>query len=130
MLELVTVQEAADHIRTDSTADNAWFQTWIPAISAAVASWLKAPWRLYMVARDAQGLILLDSAGEPIVLEDSSGPIINPVVRAATLVELSQQYRFRDGSGTAGVPSHAGHGYVLGAGATSLLNALRKTTVQ
>jgi hypothetical protein len=129
MLELVTTAEAAAHIRTDSAADDAWFSTWIPAVSEAVAAWLKDPWRLYMVAKDAQGVILLDSAGEPIILEDSSGPIINPSVRAATLVELAQQYRFRDGSGAASVPAHAGHGYTLGAGATSLLNSLRKTTV-
>ncbi len=130
MLELVTVQEASDQIQADTVAVNGWMSIWIPAVSQAVASWLKDPWRLYMVARDAQGVILLDSAGEPIVLDDSNGePIVNPTVKAAVLVEIAQQFRFRDGSGAAAVPSHAGHGYVLGAGATSLLNALRKTTV-
>ncbi|MES2910615.1 MAG: hypothetical protein V4718_04465 [Pseudomonadota bacterium] len=130
MLELVTPEDVRDHLQIDNDAYDRWMAIWIPAVSAAVASWLKDPWRLYMVARDAQGNILEDSAGEPIVLDDSSGdPIVNPTVQAATLIELAQQRRFTDGSGAAAVPATAGHGYVLGAGATSLLNALRKSTV-
>lgn len=131
MADLVGMQDARDHLRIDNDADNSWLMMWIPAISAAVLSWLKDEWRQYVLATDADGNVLLDSNEIPIPLEDGDGePLINPLVSAACLVELSQQYRFRDGSGAASVPSHAGHGYVLGTGATSLLNGLRKTTVR
>ena len=129
-MDLCTLEEARSHIRTDSDADDAWFAVWIPAISQAVMSWLKDDWRAYEPSLDSEGNVIEDSNGDPIPAEDSNGPIVKPMVRAAVLIELAQQYRFRDGSGAAAVPSHWGHGYVLGAGATSLLTSVRKTTVR
>lgn len=129
-MDLVTVQEAKDQIRIDSDADDSWLALWITAISAAVVSWLKDDWRVYVLSRDEHGDLILDSNDDGIPEEDSNGLVLNPVVKAAVLVELAQQYRFRDGSGAAAVPSHWGHGYVLGAGATSLLSGVRKTTVR
>ena len=129
MAELVTIDQARDHLRTDTAADDAWLETWIPAVSGAVLSWLKQEWRAYVASTDAEGNVIEDSNGDPIPLEDSNGPVVKPVVMAAVLVELGQQYRFRDGSDAAAVPSHWGHGHVLGAGATSLLAATRKATV-
>lgn len=129
MADLVTATEARDHLRA-TTADDSWLAIWIPAISAAVLSWLKEDWRAYVPLLDADGAPLLDSNGDEIPEEDTSGHYtVKPQVRAAVLVEIGQQYRFRDGSGAAAVPAHWGHGYVLGAGATSLLAALRKSTV-
>lgn len=130
MADLVTIQEAKAHLRVDSTADDTWLAVFIPAISQAVLTWLKDEWRAYEWVTDSTGEFLRDSNDEPYILEDSNGPVIKPVAAAACLVELAQQYRFRDGSGAAAVQSHAGHGYVLGAGATSLLNGLRKGTVR
>lgn len=131
MADLVGMQDARDHLRIDNDADNSWLMMWIPAISQAVMTWLKDEWRAYVPATDDEGNVLFDSSDEPILEEDGDGePIPKPVVSAAVLVEISQQYRFRDGSGASAVPSHAGHGYVLGAGATSLLSALRKTTLR
>ena len=129
-MDLCTLEEARSHIRTDSDADDAWFAVWIPAISQAVLSWLKDDWRAYEPSLDPEGNVIEDSNGDPIPAEDSNGPIVKPMVRAAALIELAQQYRFRDGSEAAAVPSHWGHGYVLGAGATSLLTSVRKTTVR
>lgn len=129
-MDLCTLEEARSHIRTDSDADDVWFAVWIPAISQAVLSWLKEDWRAYEPTLDAEGNVIEDSNGDPIPAEDSNGPIVKPMVRAAALIELAQQYRFRDGSEAAAVPSHWGHGYVLGAGATSLLTSVRKTTVR
>jgi hypothetical protein len=130
MTDLVTLEQARSHLRIDNDADDTWLTTWIPAISQAVFTWLKDEWRAYEWMRDSDGEFLRDSNDEPYILEDSNGPVIKPVAAAACLVELAQQYRFRDGSGAAAVQSHAGYGYVLGAGATSLLNGLRKTTVK
>lgn len=126
---LVTLQEARDHVRVDSTADDGWLQMAIEGVSDAVLRWLKKDWRAYVLYEDSNGVVT-DSSGEPIPLEDSNGPIVKPVVKMATLVEIAVQYRFRDGDGTPAVPSHWGHGYVLSAGPTSLLTALRKSTVQ
>ena len=129
MADLVTIEQARIHLRTDSDADDSWLEMMIPAISGAVLSWLKQDWRAYVLVTDASGVVIVDSNDEPIPFEDSNGPVVKPVVMAAVLVEIGQQYRFRDGSEAAAVPSHWGHGYVLGAGATSLLAALRKSTV-
>ncbi len=124
-MNLVSVEEARMHLRVDSLDDDPWFATWIPAVENAVFTWLKDAWRAYEASGD------VDSAGDPIPAEDSSGePIPKYAVKAAILVELAQQYRFRDGSDAGAVPAHWGHGYVLGAGATSLLSGLRKSTVR
>lgn len=129
MADLVTLEQARTHLRTDTDADDAWLEMMIPAISGAVFSWLKEDWRAYVPATDANGEVIVDSNGDPIPFEDSNGFTVKPLVMAAVLVELGQQYRFRDGSDAAAVPSHWGHGYVLGAGATSLLSGTRKSTV-
>lgn len=124
-MSLVTVEDARMHLRVDSMDDDPWFATWIPAVESAVFTWLKDAWRAYEPSGD------IDSAGNPIPAEDSNGdPIPRFAVKAAVLVELAQQYRYRDGSDAGAVPSHWGYGFVLGAGATSLLSGLRKSTVR
>lgn len=134
MLDLVSVAEARAHLRLDDVnsgggPDDAWLAIFIPAISEAVRSWLKVDARLYVPLRDSAGDIVRDSAGDPIPQEDSNGPVVNPSVRAAVLIELASQFRFREGEGENTVPSDAGHGYVLSKGATALLAGLRKSTV-
>lgn len=124
-MSLVSIEEARMHLRVDSLDDDPWFATWIPAVEDAVFTWLKDAWRAYEPSGD------LDSAGNPIPAVDSNGDAIPKfAVKAAVLVELAQQYRYRDGSAAGAVPSHWGYGFVLGAGATSLLSGLRKSTVQ
>lgn len=131
MAELVTRNEVKSHLMMDTDAADGWIDMMILAISDAVLSWLKDEWRAYEVLRVADGAIDLDSNGDPIVLTDSNGdPMVRPVVKAATLVEIASQFRFRDGDGAVAVPSNAGHGYVLSAGPTSLLSGLRRSTVK
>jgi len=135
MLELVTQADARAQLRLDEIdsnggADDPWLSIFIPAISESVARWLKDEWRLYVLETDADGNVIEDSSGEPIPIEDSSGAFtVKPVVRAAVLVELASQFRFREGDGTNSVPADAGYGYTLCNGATALLAALRKSTV-
>lgn len=130
MTQLVSVDEARLHLRVDSYADDLWIDIFITAISSAVMSWLKDDWRCYETIEDSNGDKIEDSNGDQTPATDANGDlIVQPIVKAAVLVELGQQYRFRDGSGAAQVMPHWGHGYVLGAGATSLLVALRKGTV-
>ena len=122
MTPLVTVEEACEQLRIDGMADDPWLEIMIPAISAAVLSWLKDPLRAYETEED--------SNGDLVLVEDSNGDNI-PLAqaKAACMVELAQQYRFRDGGGAAKHPESWGHGYVLGVGATSLLWSPRKSTV-
>lgn len=129
-MEFVTIEEARAQIRIDTAVDDQWLNLWIPAVEGAVRSWLKDEWRLYVSSG------VEDSNGDPIPEEDSNGPVVQPMVKAAVLVELAQQYRFRDGGGDGDMAQGGrsidgrGHGYILGRGATALLVALRKSTVQ
>lgn len=131
MPALVTREEVKSQLMMDNNAADGWIDMMILAISDAVLSWLKDEWRAYEVLRDGDGAMVLDSNGEPILLTDSNGDLmVRLVVKAATLVEIASQFRFRDGDGAAAVPSHAGHGYVLSAGPTSLLSGLRRPTAR
>jgi len=135
MLELVTLDEARQQIRSDGDSDGAdddlWLDIAIKAASAAVAGWLKDRWRLYQPELDSEGKPVLDSDGVPVLETDSNGDfIVAPVVRLAVLVEVSSQYRFREGEGKDNVVTpDAGHGYVLNKASTALLAHLRKTPV-
>lgn len=134
VLSLITPEEARQQLRLDPPdsaggADDAWLDMFIPAISEAVAAWLKDPWRLYVSERDSDGVVVVDSDGNPVPAEDSSGdPIVHPTVRAAVAIELASQYRFREGEGDNRVDQAEGHGYMLSRGATALLTGLRKPT--
>ena len=130
MLELVTLADARHQLRLDEVdssggPDDGWLAIFIPAVSEAVATWLKDEWRLYVPLTDSSGAVMTDSAGDPL-----PSTTIRPVVRAAALVELASQFRFREGEGTNVVPADAGYGYVLSKGATALLAGLRRSTVR
>lgn len=123
IVELVTEAEASAHLRLDAD-ESTWLAVWIPAVSGAIMSWLKEDRRIYLPLEDSSGIIE-DSNGDPLPSDT-----IHPTIKAAALVELASQYRFRDGDGAAVVPPHWGHGHQLCAGATALLVAFRKSLVQ
>ena len=133
-MDLLTKEQAYSHLRldtdSDGSPDDGWLEIWIPTLSDAVALWLKDAWRLYLPQLNSDGAPVLDSNGDPIPAEDSNGNyIVRPVVRGAVLIELERQYRSRGGEDDTDVDPSAGHGYVLGRGATSLLSGLRKSTL-
>lgn len=129
MEQFVTVEQAADHLRTESD-DERWLALWIPAVSMAVKAWLKDAWRCYEVERNPEGKMVLDEHGMPQPLKDKHGDlVVSELVKVATLAELASQYRFRDGEGASVVPATAGHGYVLSNAATAILASLRRSTV-
>ena len=95
----------------------------IPSISHAIAAWLdNDEHRIFLMTQDTDGapVFELDQQGEMIV---------HPTVKMACLVELAQQYKNREGTESAGVPAHWGHGYTLGIGATALLSSIRRSVV-
>lgn len=131
--DLVTFDEAYAHLRcevdgTNGSPDDPWLSIFIPAISQAVSNWLKVDARLYVPEVDSAGEPILDSAGDPVPALPLT---VLPVVKAAVLVELASQYRFREGEGVDNVvPDAAGWGYVLNKTSTALLTPLRKSTVR
>lgn len=135
MPDLITKQEACEHLRldydSDGSADDGWLSIFIPAVSEAVKLWLKDSWRPYEIEIDSDGQPVLDSDDRPVVVLDSEGqPVVRWVVKAACIVELASQYRFREGEGKDNVVTpDAGHGYVLNKASTALLAPLRKPTV-
>lgn len=124
MLELVTTDEAAQQLRLDDDAYDDWLAIWIPAVSEAVRSWLKDDWRMYVPEIDSAGDVVIDSSGDPVPSE-----VVNPAVKAAVLMELASQMRYREGEGDNRVQSQDGYGFTLSRGATAILSGLRKPTV-
>lgn len=131
MNNLVTLDEARDHLRLYGSHDDPWLSMFIPAVSEAVRLWLKDDWRLYQWQRDEVGEVVLDDAGRPVpMLDDDGDPVVSWAVKAACLVELSAMYLYREGEGKDNVvPADAGYGYVLNKTSTALLAPLRRPTV-
>lgn len=135
MSDLITREQAYEHLRLDYTSDGSpddgWLDVFIPAVSEAVRLWLKDSWRPYELVLDSDGKPVIDSDGDPVPLLDSDGqPVVRWAVRAACLIELGSYYRFREGEGKDNVVTpDAGHGYVLNKASTGLLAPLRLPTV-
>lgn len=132
MTSLVSLAEARAHLRlddpdTDGGPDDLWLSVFIPAVSEAVLNWLKDEWRAYYPEMDSNGVVSTDSNGDPIPATPLTPKLS---VKAAVLIELASQFRFREGESTDNVVTpDAGHGYVLNKVSTSLLVPLRKPTV-
>lgn len=132
--DLVTLAEARAHLRLDFEEDSgdgfgpddSWLEVFIPAISEAVAGWVKEDARLYVSATDSAGEPIIDSSGEPVPAEPL---VVRPVVKAAVLLELSNVYRYREGEGKDNAMP-AADGYVLNKASTALLTPLRRPTVR
>lgn len=117
---LVTLQQARDHLRADTDADDADLELKIEAASAAVIDYLAE-----FVPVDSQGDVLIDSQGDFIGVAERSMKRI----KSAVLLTVAYLYRERDGSQEHAVPTQWGYGYSLPQGATALLYSLRKPTV-
>jgi hypothetical protein len=93
---LVTLQEARDHLRSDTTADDSDLTLKINAASGAVLNYLKgaSPWQYEY---DSNLGVQLDSAQQPIPFLDSNGQkILRWEVRAAVLLMVGYLYKDRD----------------------------------
>lgn len=97
MVMLVTLQQASDHLRRDTNADDADLTLKIQAASAAVINYLKSA-SPYEPELDSNGDVVLDSNDDIVYALDSNGdPIPLPVVRLAVLYLIGVLYRDRDG---------------------------------
>lgn len=97
MVMLVTLAQAREHLRSDTTADDNDLTLKIHAASGAVRNYLKSS-KPYVQEVDSSGDPALDSFGEIIYEHDSNGlPIPLPEVQQAVLYLIGVFYRDRDG---------------------------------
>lgn len=122
---LVTLQEASEHLRRDTTDDDQDLTLKIHAASAAVLNYLKRESLAYEPERDSSGNVIRDEDGFPIpVLDDDGDPIVRFEVRAAVLLMLGELYKNREGEQGGEIPTQWGYGY-LPRPVVSLLYPLR-----
>lgn len=86
MVMLVTLQEASDHLRRDTTDDDADLTLKINAASNAVINYLKNPNIVYQGSFDSSGDYIVDSS---LTVRDE--------VRSAVLIVLGVLYADRQG---------------------------------
>lgn len=97
MVMLVTLQQASDHLRRDTTDDDNDLRLKIGAVSRAILNYLKDDMLAYQFEMDEHGEPVLDSAGDIIYLLDSAGDFIpREEVQAAVLIMLGVVYVDRD----------------------------------
>lgn len=93
MVMLVTLQEASDHLRRDTDDDNNDLILKIKGVSRAILNYLKDDMLAYQFEMDEHGDPVLDSSGEIVYLEDSSGDFIpRTEVQQAVLLMLQTVY--------------------------------------
>lgn len=97
MVMLVTLQQASDHLRRDTTDDDADLILKISAISRAILNYLKDDMLAYEFDMDEHGQPILDSAGDISYILDSNGDFVpRPEVQQAVLIMLGTVYTDRD----------------------------------
>lgn len=84
-MKLVTVEQAANHVRTDN--DDPMLALYVEAASAAVLAYLKTGAEMFL---DTAGFVPLDSNGDPVGVPYD--------VQAAVLLQTGYLYRQRDTS--------------------------------
>jgi hypothetical protein len=113
---LVTLEQASDHLRRDTDADDADLALKIETASELVVDYLKDA----ATFLDSSGEVPTDSAGNPIGVPAR--------VRQATLLMVGELYKDRDGQQEGAVPTQWGYGY-LPQGVTAVLYSMRVPTV-
>jgi hypothetical protein len=114
-IKLVTLQQASDHLRRDTDADDNDLILKIEAASRAVLNYLKVDGMAFLEL-DSAGDVELDSAGDALGVPEE--------VKAATLLLLSSFYSDRSGQS-----SGFRMGY-LPEPVTALLYPLRKPAME
>lgn len=116
----VTLERGKQHLNMDHDLDDVLISAYIAAASEAVKNYLKSA-SPFEIERDSNDDPIVDSAGDPIYVVDSSGDKVPKyVVQAATLLQLGFLYKDRD--------ENANEAYQMGylpKPVTALLYALR-----
>lgn len=97
MVMLVTLEQASEHLRRDTSDDDSDLILKIHAASAAIQNYLKNPLLAFQYLTDENGVIILDSSDQPELVVDSAGNYIaRPEVQIATLIMIGIFYADRD----------------------------------
>ena len=110
---LVTLQQASDHLRRDTTDDDTDLTLKIAAASNAVLTYLRNTSYAYVPTVDSAGQIVRDSAGYPVPALDSAGEkTVLQDVQFATLLLVGEFYKSREGEQDGAIETQWGYGYL------------------
>lgn len=127
-MDLVTLQQAREHLRSDTDDDDADLKLKISAASSAVLAYITAS--VWEPQRDEEGRPIIGQDGKEAPLLDGDGKkVVRTAVQQATLLAVGSFYRERDGSQEHQVEGQFGYGYALPRSATAQLYHLRQPTV-
>jgi len=125
-MDLVTLQQVRDHLRSDSGDDDADLQLKISAASSAVLGYITAS--VWEPQRDDELRPVIGEDGKEVPLLDGDGKkVVRRLVQQATLLTVGWLYRDREGSNDSWA-NREDYGYALPRGATALLYQLRNPT--
>lgn len=97
MIMLVTLEQASEHLRRDTSDDDTDLTLKIMGASQAILNYLKDPLLAYEYARNQYGQYILDSDGNRELAMDSDGRyIVAQPVQIATLIMVGVLYIDRD----------------------------------
>lgn len=129
-MQLVTLQEASDHLRRDTSDDDSDLLLKVRAASTAVITYLGSGKNLFEPEYDADGNIVTDTSGSYIPATDSSGnKIVRFDVKAATLLLIGEFYKNREAEQDGPIDAQYGYGY-LPRPVVALLYPLRTPAVR
>lgn len=113
MTMIVTLAQAREHLRSDTTADDNDLRLKIEGASGAVLNYLKntgSPWE---PERDSNGDVVYDSEGYPVDYLDSAGErVYRREVQNAVLILVGEFYTNRAGEQQGAIDSKFGYGYL------------------
>lgn len=113
MTLLVTLQQASDHLRRDTTDDDTDLTLKVKAASNAVLTYLRNTSYAYIPSVDSSGAIVRDSSGYPVPAQDSSGAyLVQTDVQHATLLLIGEFYKNREAEQEGAIDSQWGYGYL------------------
>ncbi|MEN5181771.1 head-tail connector protein [Comamonas testosteroni] len=114
-MEIITLAQAREHLRSDMNADDADLRLKIEAATDAALDYISVP------ASD-----LFDAAGAPKTGED--GQVVRGARRVQQAILLTIGWLYEDREGGMPQAVQAGHGFTLPRGAAALLYSMRKPT--
>lgn len=93
---LVTLEQASEHLRRDTTDDDNDLTLKIKAVSRAILNYLKDDMLAYKFEMDESGKPVLDSSGDIMYIVDSSGDYVaREEVQQAALMMIGVVYADR-----------------------------------
>lgn len=121
---LVTLDQAKRHLQMDHDVDDQDILDKIAQASGAVLTYMQgAP--IGRPQRDSQGAVVLDSQGDVVYEQDSTGIFVRREIEIATLLLLAEFYKNREGKQDGEIAAQWGYGY-LPRPVVALLFPLRK----